>query len=82
VKELKLQRYDGCVSDYGDCSLDRVGNRIKMVYQLQYPRIYNDEVTRPDEQFIANRVVKYLAPKWDYWCGSAMVAWAKLTPII
>ena len=47
-----------------------------------YSRIYNDEVTRPDEKFITDRVVKYLAPKWDYWCGKAMTSWANLLPTI
>ena len=50
------------------------------LYQMN--RIYNDEVTRPDEKFITDRVVKYLAPKWDYWCGKAMTSWANLLPTI
>ena len=33
-------------------------------------RVYGDEIPLPDED---------LAPKWDYWCGSAMCAWAKLS---
>lgn len=52
------------------------------VLKSQNGRIYNDEVTRPDEKFITDRVVKYLAPKWDYWCGKAMTSWANLLPTI
>lgn len=44
----------------------------------QNKRVYGDEIPLPDEKFIADRVVNYLARKWDYWCGSAMVAYAKL----
>lgn len=74
---LRIQRYEGSVSDFG-FSLDRRGNKIKLIYRIQFSRVYGDEITLPDEEFICNRVVKYLAPMCEYWCGSAMCAYAKL----
>lgn len=42
-------------------------------------RVYGDEIPLPDEKFIVGRIVNYLARKRDYWCGSAMVAYANLS---
>jgi hypothetical protein len=71
---MKLQRYEGSVDNYTGESYDRRGNRIKLIYPMDHPRVYDDEIPRPDFHFAMRR---YERTKLVCWYRIAKNLWLK-----